>query len=235
MLNTKKIRQDFPILKRKINGYPLAYLDNAATSQKPVQVIEALSNYYQNHNANVNRGVHKLSEEATQIYEDSRRTVAEFIGARADEIIFVRNTTEALNLVVYGWGMKHLKKDDEVILTQMEHHSNIVPWQMLAQKIGIKLKFIEVDQNGELNLNHKIEKGPCGAIKLEKNSLTQDVSAEIEVGGLKDLITDKTRFVSLVHISNTLGTINPISKIIKQVKKINRYIMSMNFGKLESN
>jgi cysteine desulfurase/selenocysteine lyase len=228
MPTIQSIRNDFPILKRMIDGYPIAYLDNAATTQKPTQVIEAISNYYRQHNANVNRGVHTLAEESTQAYEDARHTVAEFIGAKPKEVIFVRNTTEALNLVVYGWGLKHLKKDDEIVLTQMEHHSNIVPWQMVAARTGAKLKFIEVMENGELNLGHRIGKAPCGDIVVDSSKQKEaDVASVIQVGGLKNVLTNKTKIVSLVHVSNTLGTINPVAQISKTIKKFNKDIVVM--------
>lgn len=235
MFDPNLIRSDFPILSRTINGYPLAYLDNAATTQKPRQVVEAIQEYYFNHNANVNRGVHTLAEESTHAYEEARKTVADFIGARPDEIIFVRNTTEALNLVVYGWCLKHLKKGDEVILTQMEHHSNVVPWQMLASRIGIRLKFIAVNEEGELDLGSKIQstKYPPPlklrrAGKVQSGIQNANICVEnIEVGGLKGLLTERTRFVSLVHVSNTLGTINPVGEIIRQIKKFNKEIVVM--------
>ena len=131
-MNIKNIRADFPILERKINGKPLVYLDSAATSQKPKQVLEAICNYYENHNANVHRGVHTLSVEATEAYEDARKKVADFIGANSQEIIFTRNATEAINLVAYAWGRLNISKGDEIVLTVAEHHSNFVPWQQLG-------------------------------------------------------------------------------------------------------
>jgi len=128
----KEIRNDFPILSRKINGKPLVYLDNAATTQKPNKVIESIQNYYSKHNANVHRSIHKLSEEATKIYETSHEKTSNFIGSKKEEIIFTKNTTESINLVMYSWGMKNINKGDEIVLSQMEHHSNLVPWQQLA-------------------------------------------------------------------------------------------------------
>jgi Selenocysteine lyase len=134
-LDVEKIRNDFPILKRKINGKRLVYLDNAATTQKPIQVIDAIVKYYKNFNANVHRGVYTLAEEATAEYEESRKLVANFINAKSyEEIIFVRNSTEALNLIAYAWGRKNVKENDRILITQMEHHSNIVPWQILAKE-----------------------------------------------------------------------------------------------------
>lgn len=180
----KNVRKDFPILKRKTNGKPLVYLDNAATTQKPFKVIEKIVDYYSNYNANVHRGIHQLSEEATKDYEETRDKTAKFINANSDEVIFTKNTTESLNLLAYSF-FKTMKKDDEVVLSIMEHHSNIVPWQMLMEK-GIKLKFADINKDGSLNTNH-----------------------------LESLITKKTKIVSITHASNVLGTINPIKKIAK--------------------
>lgn len=187
MFNVNKIREDFPILKRKINGHDLVYLDNAATSQKPHSVIKSILDYYENHNANVHRGVHTLAEEATGMYERARATVAKFINARLpSEIVFVRNTTEALNLVVWSWGKVNIKEGDEILLSEMEHHSNIVPWQLLAKEKGAIIKYIEFNSQGELQIsNHKSQ------------------------------ITKKTKVVSLTQVSNSLGTINPIKEIAK--------------------
>lgn len=182
MLNVKKIRQDFPVLKRKVNGKPLVYLDNAATTQKPKQVIEKIVEYYSNYNANIHRGIHKLSEEATQEYEWTRTKVADFIGAVSSEIIFTKNTTESINILAY-WALRTLKKGDEVVLTIMEHHSNIVPWQMLQEK-GVKLRFVDINNDGTL-----------------------------KTGQYKNLVTKNTKIVSLSHVSNVLGTINPVKEI----------------------
>jgi Selenocysteine lyase len=135
VIDVKKIKNDFPILNRKINGKQIVYLDNAATTQKPLQVIKAIENYYMNFNANVHRGVYTLAEEATMEYEESRKRVAKFINARSyEEIIFVRNSTEALNLIAYAWGRKNINENDRILITQMEHHSNIVPWQILVKE-----------------------------------------------------------------------------------------------------
>jgi len=193
--NIDKIRADFPILKRKIYNHPLVYFDNAATSQKPKQVIEAISAYYKNHNANVHRGLHKLTEEATELYERSRKKVADFInGGDKRQVIFTRNATEAINLVAYSWGRANLKKNDEILLTEMEHHSNLVPWQMLVSELGVKLKFIPIDEKGELRIRNQ---------------------------ELRSYLSNKTKLVSLTHVSNVLGTINPIKEITEEVKKIN--------------
>ncbi len=193
--NIQKIRSDFPILKRKVYEHDLVYFDNAATSQKPSQVIEAESNYYKISNANVHRGVHKLSEEATEMYEDARKGVADFInGGDKRQIVFTRNATEAINLVAYSWGRVNIKKDDEILLSEMEHHSNLVPWQILAVEVGASLKFIPIDEHGEL--------------RIKNNELSK-------------YLTEKTKLVALTHVSNVLGTINPVKEIIEQVKIYN--------------
>ncbi|MCL5003966.1 MAG: cysteine desulfurase [Patescibacteria group bacterium] len=197
MFDVNKIREDFPILKRKINGHDLVYLDNAATSQKPKAVIEAVADFYENHNANVHRGVHTLSEEATQMYEEARVRVAKFINARLpSEIIFVRNSTEALNLIVWSRGKAHLKKGDEILLSEMEHHSNLVPWQLLAKEVGAVLKFISFDENGEL-----------------------------EISNLKSQFSNRTKVVSVVHVSNSLGTINPIKEMTKLAHEVGAIVV----------
>lgn len=180
-----KVRADFPILNQQIHGKPLVYLDNAATSQKPVAVLDALRNYYEQDNANVHRGVHTLSARATDAYEGARDKVAAFVNAaHREEIVYTRNATEAINLVAYAWGMNNLKQGDEVILTVMEHHSNLVPWQIVAQKTGAVLKFVELDENQAFDLNQ-----------------------------YNDLLCDRTKLVSVVHVSNTLGCVNPVQQI----------------------
>lgn len=191
MLNVSKIQKDFPILKRKIHGKRLVYLDNAATTQKPKQVIKALVDYYSKHNANIHRGIHTLAEEATKMHEEARGKIADFIHASTTrEVIFVRNSTEAINLVVYSWGRKFLQKGDEVVLSESEHHSNLVPWQLLAAELGIKLKFIPVTDEGLLDLK-----------------------------AYSKLLTQRTKMVSVVHISNVLGTVNPVEKIGEMAHK----------------
>lgn len=180
MLNPGKIRKDFPILARKINGRQLCYLDSAATSQKPVQVLEAMNDYYEKHNANVHRGVHKLSEEATELYEGSRKKVADFINAGTEEIIFTKNATEAINLVSKTL---NVKRGDEILSTVMEHHSNIVPWQMLD---GVKVRYTGISDSGNLDMED-----------YEK------------------LINEKTKLVTVTHVSNVLGTINDVRRIAK--------------------
>ena len=191
-MDVEKIREDFPILRRKINGKPLVYFDNTATTQKPVQVINAVKEFYEKHNANIHRGVHTLSQEASEMYEEAHYKVAEFINARKkEEIIFVRNATEAINLVAYSWGMNNLKSGDEIVATVMEHHSNIVPWQFLEQKKGVVLKFVEINDDGTL--------------KMEE---------------YERLITDRTKLVTVTHVSNVLGTINDVIKIGKLAHEV---------------
>ena len=182
-----RYRGDFPILARKVHGKPLVYLDNSATSQKPRAVLDALDHYYTRMNANVHRGLHTLSEEATNAYEDARERVARFINAPARNLVFVRNTTEAVNLVAGTWGRKNVKSGDEIVLSVMEHHSNIVPWQMLARETGAVLRYIDIREDGSLDM------------------------AQAE-----QLITEKTRIVSLAHMSNVLGTVNPIETIVER-------------------
>jgi cysteine desulfurase / selenocysteine lyase len=190
-LDPYKIRNDFPILHRNINGKPLVYFDNAATTQKPKQVIECLKNYYQNTNSNIHRGVHTLSYESTVEYENAHKKVAELIGSgNWQEIIFTRNATESLNLIAYSWGLNNLDKGDEVLISIMEHHSNIVPWQMIARTKGINLRFIDVNDDGFLDLEDFYKK-----------------------------LNEKTKVVSLIHASNVLGVINPIDDISKKVKE----------------
>ncbi len=184
------IKPDFPILNRKINGKPLVYLDNAATSQKPRQVIEAMVDYYEQYNANVHRGIHTLGDESTRMYQQAREKVAEFIGAGdANELVFVRNTTEGINLVAYSWGMANIKSGDVIVTTEMEHHSNIVPWQELVKRVGARVEYVRVTKTGELDLKD-----------LEKK------------------LTDKVKLVALCHVSNFLGTINPIREIASKRK-----------------
>ncbi len=196
-LDVEKIRQDFPLLHQEVNGKPLAYLDNAATSQKPTQVIEALGNYYREDNANIHRGLHTLSERATADYEQARGKVRSFINANSEkEIIFVRGATEGINLIAQSYGRTNLKADDEIIISEMEHHSNIVPWQLLCEQTGAVLKIIPINDSGELILE-----------EFEK------------------LLSPKTKLVSLAHISNALGTINPIQTIIDRAHEYNAVVI----------
>lgn len=187
--NVEKVRQDFPILKRKINGKYLVYLDSAATTQKPKQVIDTMTYYYENYNANVHRGVYKLSEEASIAYENSHRDVAKFIGAEFEEVSFTKNATESINSLT-NILTRNLKKGDEILISKMEHHSNIVPWQYVSSQKGLVLKYVELTKDGRLDL------------KSLENSLTK-----------------KTKVVSLTHVSNVLGTVNPIKEISKLTKE----------------
>ncbi len=186
IFSAKKIRDDFPILKKLIHGKPLVYLDNAATTQKPLYVINKMNSYYEGMNANIHRGVHALSQEATEAFEESRIIVKKFINALGkNEIIFTRGTTESINLVASSYGRSNIKAGDEIIISHMEHHSNIVPWQMLCKERGAKLRVIPVNDSGEL------------------------IFAEFE-----KMISTKTKFISIVYASNSLGTVNPVKKII---------------------
>lgn len=185
-LDVMRIREDFPLLARRVNGKPLVYLDNAASSQKPRQVLEAITHYYTQLNSNVHRGVHTLSQEATDAFEASRRKIAAFIGARHDhEVIFTRGTTESINLVASSFGKAFVKPGDEIIISAMEHHSNIVPWQMLCEDRGASLKVIPINEKGELQLD-----------------------------AFRALLTNRVKMVALNYISNSLGTINPVREII---------------------
>jgi cysteine desulfurase/selenocysteine lyase len=179
------IRADFPILSREVNGKPLVYLDNSATTQRPEAVIEAIANFYRTSNANVHRGVHTLSEEATDAYEGARKKVASFLNVKTpDSVIFTRNTTESINLVAYSWARRHLRDGDEILLSVTEHHSNLVPWQILSKEIGCKLRFLDIDDDGHLRID--------------------------QLGGV---LNEHTRLVAISHVSNVLGTINPIPTI----------------------
>ena len=185
--DVEMIRRDFPILREQVYHKPLTYLDNAATTQKPQVVIDTLTQYYSKENANIHRGIFCLSEQATKRYKSARHKVQGFLNAASDqEIIFVRGTTEAINLVTHCYGKTFLKAGDEVLITHMEHHSNIVPWQMLAEEIGIRLKVAPINDQGELLLEE-----------------------------FKKLLTDHVKFVSVVHVSNALGTINPVKEIVR--------------------
>ena len=186
--NFHDIKKDFPIFSRQINGRDLVYLDSAATTQKPVEVIDSITSYYKNCNSNIHRGIYSISIEATELYENARNTIAKFITANSSrEIIFTRNATEAINLVANSWVSANLKEGDSIILTEMEHHSNLVPWQIIAKKLKLKLNFIKIHADGELILDN-----------------------------LEDLFTDNAKFLSLTHVSNVLGTINPIKDIISK-------------------
>jgi len=187
------LRNDFPILHQQVHGKPLVYLDNAATSQKPRAVIQSLVHYYEHDNANVHRGIHELSNRSTAGFEAARVRAAKFINApSADEIIFTRGTTEGINLVAATWGAKHLKSGDVILLTEMEHHSNLVPWQLIAQRTGAKLAYVPVT-------------GDEGLLDLTQ---------------LEDLLTTQVKLFSMVHISNSLGTVNPVAELCARARKL---------------
>ena len=188
-----KIRDDFPILKSRINNHQLVYFDNAATTQKPQSVIDGISNYYKSYNANIHRGIHSLAEKATEEFEETRSLIKEFINASSEnEIIFTRGTTEGINLISSSLSKFYFNEGDEIIISEMEHHSNIVPWQMIAKENKLNLKVINVSGDGEIDMDH-----------------------------FKSLISEKTKLVSIVYISNTLGTINPVKKIIEKCRENN--------------
>ncbi|HSA74201.1 MAG TPA: cysteine desulfurase [Nitrososphaeraceae archaeon] len=187
IVNSYELRNDFPILKKKINGRDLVYLDNASTTQKPYSVINSISDFYSNYNSNIHRAVYQLAEEATELYEQSRKKIANFINVRPEEIIFTRNTTESINLIAHSWARLNLKRDDVIAITEIEHHSNIVPWQILCQEIGTRLEYVGIDESGFLDVEYLIE-----------------------------LISSrKVKLVSISHMSNVLGTIVPIERIIR--------------------
>ena len=186
-VNTSNIRADFPIFQRRINNNPLIYFDNAATTQKPRQVIESIKNFYEKHNANVHRAIHTLSQESTELYEKSRDKISEFINSKnSEEIIFSRGTTEAINLIAYSWGLKNLKKNDEILVSEMEHHSNIVPWEIISKRNSCLVKYTRVSDDGTLNLED-----------------------------FENKISKKTKIVSMSHVSNVVGIVNDIKKISK--------------------
>jgi len=187
VVNSYELRNDFPIFKKKIKGKDLVYLDNASTTQKPYSVIESITDFYSNYNSNIHRAVYQLAEEATELYEQSRKKIANFINVRPEEIIFTRNTTESINLIAHSWARSNLKKDDVITITEIEHHSNIVPWQILCQEIGTRLEYVGIDESGFLDVEYLIELISSRKIKL----------------------------VSISHMSNVLGTIVPIERIIK--------------------
>jgi cysteine desulfurase/selenocysteine lyase len=186
------LREDFPILREQAHGHPLIYFDSAATSQKPRAVIEALRNFYEHQNANVHRGLHTLSSRATEAYENARRRVAEYIGAASpNEIVFTRGTTESINLVAQAWGGKFIREGDVILLTVMEHHSNLVPWQLLAERTGAWLRFVPVREDGTLELEQ-----------------------------LSSLLTPEVKLFAFTHISNSLGTINPVADLCAQAQAV---------------
>ena len=187
-LDISKIREEFPILHQEINGKPLVYFDNAATTQKPLRVIKALTEYYSGYNANIHRGIHTLAEKATSAFEETRKAVKDFINAsEVEEIVFTYGTTDGINLIASTFGRANVKKGDEVIISSMEHHSNIVPWQMLCEETGAKLKIIPINERGEIIFE-----------------------------AFEKMLSERTKLVSIVHVSNTLGTINPVKEVIEK-------------------
>jgi cysteine desulfurase / selenocysteine lyase len=189
-LDVQRIREDFPILRETAHGKPIVYLDNAASTQKPRQVIDALVRHYEHDNANVHRGIHELSNRATDAYDGARARVAALFGITDPaELVWTRGTTEGLNLVAYTWGLANVRAGDEILLSVLEHHSNLVPWQILAKRTGARLRFLEIDDQGRLDLSR-----------------------------LDELLTERTKLVSLAHVSNALGTVNPIREIAAKVK-----------------
>jgi cysteine desulfurase / selenocysteine lyase len=188
----ESVRKDFPILDQQVHGHPLVYFDNAATTQKPRAVVEALRRYYDRDNANVHRGLHELSSRATEAYEGARARVAQYIGAAsADEIVFTRGTTESINLVAQAWGGKFLREGDAILLTEMEHHSNLVPWQLLAERTGAQMRFVPVLDDGTLALDH-----------------------------LDRLLTPEVKLFAFTHVSNSLGTINPVAELCAKARAV---------------
>ncbi len=190
-LDVEKVRKDFPILTRKVHGKPLVYFDTAASAQRPLAVIEAIDSFYRQHNANVHRGVHLLSQEATDLYEAARRGLTRFINAASErEVIFTRGTTESINLVAQSFLRPTVGPGDEILITHMEHHSNIVPWQILCEQTGASLKVAPINQRGELELD-----------------------------ALEGMLSEKVKLLGIVHVSNALGTVNPIAKVVRMAKR----------------
>ena len=196
-LDPVKIRREFPTLDQSVNGKPLVYLDNAATSQKPRAVLDALGAYYENDNSNVHRGIHELSRRATVAYEESRAKVASWVGATEPaEIVWTRGTTEAINLVSTAWGLNNVREGDEILISVLEHHSNIIPWQLLAQRTGAVIKYIEIDDQGRWVLED-----------------------------LSDLLTDRTKVVAISHVSNALGTVNPVKEVAAAAHEVGALVL----------
>lgn len=196
MFDPKIVKKDLPILKREVNGHPLVYLDSGATSQKPKQVLDAEREYYEQHNANVHRGAHTLGDEATQIYQEVREKVAKFVGGRAEEVIFVRNTTEAINLVAYAWGLDNLKKGDVIVTTIMEHHGNMVPWQEICRRTGARVEVVGITGDGEIDMD--------------------DYQQKLQL---------KPKMVAFVHVSNALGTMNLVKEMTKMAQKVGAVVL----------
>ncbi len=196
-LDTDRVREDFPILHQQVNGHDLVYLDNAASSQKPLAVIEAMDRYYRRDHANVHRGIHELSRRATEAYDGARGTIARFFGIEDEaELIFTSGTTEAINLVARSWGDANIHEGDEILLSVLEHHSNIVPWQMLARRTGAVLRFLDIDAEGRLDLSE-----------------------------LDDLLTERTKLVAVGHVSNALGTEHPVAGIAERARSVGAKVL----------
>ncbi|UCC27160.1 MAG: cysteine desulfurase [Gemmatimonadales bacterium] len=189
-MDAHALRRDFPALQQEVHGHPLVYLDNAATTQKPVAVLDAVQRYYREDNANVHRGIHELSRRATEAYEGARAKVARWIGAAdPSEVVWTRGTTDGINLLAAAWGLDHVKEGDEILLSVLEHHSNLVPWHLLARRTGARIRYIEIDDQGEWILDD-----------------------------LPELLNERTRIVSLSHVSNSLGSINPVEQVVPEIR-----------------
>src|SRR5574341_2532028 len=196
-LDPDRVRADFPILDREVNGKPLVYLDSAATSQKPEAVLAAMDVYYRRHNAAVHRGVHTLGEEATELYEDARVTIARFVGAPSRATVFTKNATEAINLVAYAWGLRNLREGDEILVTEMEHHANLVPWQVVAKLTGARVRAVPVTDQFRLDLD-----------------------------ALDGLLTERTRIVAVSAMSNVLGTVNPVREVAERAHAVGALVLA---------
>jgi cysteine desulfurase/selenocysteine lyase len=196
-LDVAAVRADFPILERRVNDHPLVYLDSAATSQKPRQVLDAMDDYYRRHNANVHRGVHTLAEEATQLFEEARGKVARFVGASERATVFTKNVSEAINLVAYAWGLRNLREGDEILVTEMEHHSNLVPWQLVAGMTGARVRAVPVTGDYLLDLD-----------------------------ALDGLLGERTRIVAVSAMSNVLGTVNPVAEIARRAHAVGALVLA---------
>ncbi|PSQ58568.1 cysteine desulfurase [Halobacteriales archaeon SW_7_71_33] len=195
-LDVDRIREDFPVLDRQVNGHDLVYLDNAATSQTPEPVVESIADYYRRYNSNVHRGLHQLSQEASIAYEDAHDRVAEFVGADGrEEVVFTKNTTESMNTVAYAWGLTELGEGDEIVLTEMEHHAALVTWQQIAKRTGARCRFVSIDDEGRLDMDHA-----------------------------RELIGPDTAMVSVLHVSNTLGTVNPVAELADMAHEHDAYV-----------
>lgn len=206
MFDVTKIRAEFPILKRKIHGHNLVYLDSGATSQKPESVIKAMDDYYRNSNANIHRGVYELSVESTRLVDEARKKVADFIGGRVEETIFTRNASESINLVMYSWGKDNIKAGDAVLVSKLEHHSNLVPWQELCRESGAELRIIDVDSEGKLKMTGGEDKA------FSEKGLT------VRLGSFDRLVDEKIKLLAVTGASNVLGTMPDLAEMIKQVK-----------------